>query len=84
MKTSAQAPWLRMASARQFASRIARCMDRKGVVMPSPILIVHPCCSLTTLKTIMTCPRGWLETRGGQHSKPHAWKARLALVHHNA
>ena len=51
--TSAHSPWHRMASAKQLASRTAKSLDQNGVVVPSPIRMAQPCCSLTTLKVIM-------------------------------
>ena len=51
--TSVHSPWQRMASARQFASRIAKSLDRNGVILHSPIRIDQPFCSLITLKVIM-------------------------------
>ena len=50
---SAHSPWQRMAAARLLAWRIARSLDQKGVIIPSPIRMAQPCCSLTTLKVIM-------------------------------
>ena len=39
---SAHSPWQRMASARQFASRIAKSLDQKGVIMRSFIRMAQP------------------------------------------
>jgi hypothetical protein len=61
--TSVHSPWQRMESARQFASRIANSLDQKGVVMPLPIRMAQPCCSLTTLKVIMARHRKWPATK---------------------
>jgi hypothetical protein len=38
-----------MAWAKQFAWRIAKSLDQKGVIMRSSIRMAQPCCSLTTL-----------------------------------
>ena len=53
--TSAHSPWQRMARAKQFASRIAKSLDQKGVIMRSSIRMAQPCCSLTTLNVIIAC-----------------------------
>ena len=55
--TSAHSPWQRIARAKQFASRIAKSLDQKGVIMRSSIRMAQPCCSLTTLNVIMECQR---------------------------
>ena len=60
--TSAHSPWQRMARAKQFASRIAKSFDQKGVIMRSSIRMAQPCCSLTTLKVIITFHREWAAT----------------------
>jgi hypothetical protein len=57
--TSAHSPWQRMARAKQFASRIAKSLDQKGVIMRSSIRMAQPWCSLTTLNVIMMCQREW-------------------------
>ena len=57
--TSAHSPWQRMARAKQFASRIAKSLDQKGVIMRSSIRMAQPCCSLTTLNVIIACHREW-------------------------
>jgi hypothetical protein len=46
-----------MARAKQFASRIAKSLDQKGVIMRSSIRMAQPCCSLTTLNVIIACHR---------------------------
>jgi hypothetical protein len=48
-----------MARAKQFASRIAKSLDQKGVIMRSSIRMAQPCCSLTTLNVIIACHREW-------------------------
>ena len=55
--TSAHSPWQRIARAKQFASRIAKSLDQKGVIMRSSIRMAQPCCSLTTLNVIIGCQR---------------------------
>ena len=57
--TSAHSPWQRMARAKQFASRIAKSLDQKGVIMRSSIRMAQPCCSLTTLNVIIAYHREW-------------------------
>jgi hypothetical protein len=51
-----------MARAKQFASRIAKSLDQKGVIMHSSIRMAQPCCSLTTLNVIIACHRKWAAT----------------------
>jgi hypothetical protein len=48
-----------MALAKQFASRIAKSLDQKGVIMRSSIRMAQPCCSLTTLNVIIAYHREW-------------------------
>jgi predicted transcriptional regulator len=48
-----------MARAKQFASRIAKSLDQKGVIMRSSIRMAQPCCSLTTLNVIIAYHRKW-------------------------
>jgi hypothetical protein len=48
-----------MARAKQFASRIAKSLDQKGVIMRSSIRMAQPCCSLTTLNVIIAYHREW-------------------------
>ena len=55
--TSAHSPWQRMARAKQFASRIAKSLDQKGVIMRSSIRMAQPCCSLTMLNVIIAYHR---------------------------
>jgi hypothetical protein len=48
-----------MARAKQFASRIAKSLDQKGVIIRLSIRMAQPCCSLTTLNVIIACHREW-------------------------
>jgi hypothetical protein len=50
-----------MARAKQFASRIAKSLDQKGVIMRSSVRMAQPCCSLTTLNVIIACLREGLQ-----------------------
>ena len=59
--TSAHSPWQRIARAKQFASRIAKSLDQKGVIMRLSIRMAQPCCSLTTLNVIIAFHRKWLQ-----------------------
>lgn len=65
--TSARSPWRRMARAKQFASRIAKSLDQKGVIMRLSIRMAQPCCSLTTLNVIIAFHRKW----AARNSTPH-------------
>jgi hypothetical protein len=59
--TSAHSPWQRMARAKEFASRIAKSLDQKGVIMRSSIRMAQPCCSLTTLNVIIAITANGLQ-----------------------
>jgi hypothetical protein len=50
-----------MARAKQFASRIAKSLDQKGVIIRLSIRMAQPCCSLTTLNVIIAFHRKWLQ-----------------------
>lgn len=65
--TSARSPWRRRARAKQFASRIAKSLDQKGVIMRLSIRMAQPCCSLTTLNVIIAFHRKW----AARNSVPH-------------
>src|SRR5664280_1783457 len=67
--TSVHSPWQRMASARQFASRIAKSLDENGVILHSPIRIDQPFCSFITLKLIMARHQTWL----WKTNRPSPW-----------
>jgi hypothetical protein len=58
-----------MASAKAFASLIARFLDQYGVVMRSPIRMAHPNRSLTTLKVIMASRSAQRYTGGHTYCK---------------
>jgi hypothetical protein len=67
-----------MARAKQFASRIAKSLDQKGVIMRSSIRMAQPCCSLTTLNVIIAYHREWAASNYGFHL-PHYASERLKV-----
>jgi hypothetical protein len=65
-----------MARAKQFASRIAKSLDQKGVIMRSSIRMAQPCCSLTTLNVIIAYHRKWA-------ARNSYWRFKLYVTIHS-
>ena len=78
--TSAHSPWQRMARAKQFASRIAKSLDQKGVIMRLSIRMAQPCCSLTTLNVIIACYREWAAGNSDFATSPCAERSELQIA----